>query len=221
MMASALLSRRPHRPPPALTLWEEVALPLNRVHEICGPARRTLALRLAARAGAPLIWIAPGRGADMPDACGMAALMDPGEVLFVTAARPADLLWTMEEALKSGAAPVVVAELAEPPGMTPVRRLHLAAEAGAETGLSMPLGLLLTPGTGGAPGIETRWHCAPAHAPGRDAWRLERLRARMLPPKVWRLEDDRLMPEGMGAQSPALQEVAPPVPARDVPTPGA
>lgn len=219
-MASALLSRRPHRPPPALALWEEVALALNRVHEICGPARRTLALRVAARAGAPLIWIAPDRGVDLPDACGMAGIMNPSEVLFVAAARTAELLWTMEEALKSGAAPVVVADLAEPPGMTPVRRLHLAAEAGAATGLSMPLGLLLTPGTGGASGIETRWHCAPAHTPGRDAWRLERLRARMLPPKVWRLEDDRLQPEGMAAQSPALHQVAPPAPACDVPRQG-
>ncbi|KUF09673.1 ImuA family protein [Pseudoponticoccus marisrubri] len=194
MTAIAPLTRRPHRPPPALTLWDEMQLTLARVHEICGRARRMLALRVAARAGAPVIWIAPAWGTDPLNPCGMAPLIDPGQVLFVAPERGPDLLWAMEEALRSGAAPVVIADLPEPPGMTPVRRLHLAAEQGAGHGRCRPLGLLLTPGTGGAPGIETRWQADPLHRPGRQAWRLERLRARMQPPRSWRLDQDRLTP---------------------------
>lgn len=139
-----------------------------------------------------MIWIGRRHSPDQLNPCGMASILPPAEVIFATADRPDDSLWAMEEALRSGAAPIVVADLPEPPAMTPVRRLHLAAESGAEAGMCRPLGLLLTPGAGGAPGIETRFSCDAAHAPGQTGWRIERLRARMLPPKVWRLTDNRL-----------------------------
>ncbi|MBV2360106.1 hypothetical protein KUH32_10000 [Thalassococcus sp. CAU 1522] len=190
--ADPLLTRRHHTSPPALTLWDEVTLPLARVHEICGRARRTLALRIAAAAGRPVFWIAPAWGTDPLNPDGVAALCPPQDITFVTPHRTEDLLWCMEEILRSGAVPVVVADLPEPPAMTPVRRLHLAAERGAGEGRCRPLGLLLAPGAGGAPGIETRWRMEPDHAPGRDTWRLDRLRARMVPPRSWRLEDNRL-----------------------------
>ncbi|MDU8911235.1 hypothetical protein [Aestuariicoccus sp. MJ-SS9] len=199
MPAAATLSRRPHDPPPALTLWGEVRLPLARVHELCGRARRTLALRLAAAGGGPVFWIGRDWGGDPLNPDGMAALMPPGAVTFVTPRRPEDILWCMEEALRAGCVPVVVADLPEPPPLTPVRRLHLAAEAGAGHGMCRPLGLLLTPGAGGAPGVETRWQMDPAHTPGRQAWRLTRLRARMSPPATWHLQDDRLHPEAAEA----------------------
>ncbi|MGR3496981.1 ImuA family protein [Citreimonas sp.] len=190
------LGRHGHRPPPALSLWNDtLSLALARVHELCGTARRTLALRVAAAAGAPVLWIAPARGAAPLNPSGMAEFLQPRDVLFVTPERPVDLLWAMEEALRSGAAPVVIADLADPPAITPVRRLHLAAEAGAATGLCRPLGLILTPGDGGAAGIETRWRMDPLHAPDRDRWRLERLRARMAPPRAWTIEDEAAQPE--------------------------
>lgn len=207
-MASALLSRRPHAPPPALTLWREIELPLSRVHEICGRARRMLALHIAAQSGGPVLWISRRHTPDHLNACGMASLFPPGDVLFVTTERPEDSLWAMEEALRSGAAPVVVADLADPPAMTPVRRLHLAAEAGAGTGLCRPLGLLLTPGAGGAQGVETRLGCDPAHRPGQDIWRVDRLRARMLPPKTWQLTKGHLTPWSKTMQPAA--PIAPP-----------
>lgn len=191
--ADAKLARKAHTPAPALRLWGDMVLVQARAHELCGRARRTLALHvMAAAGGGPALWIAPGwGGADMnPE--GMAQITSPGPVIFAKAMRADDILWSAEEALKSGAVPVVIADLPDPPGMVPVRRLHLAAEAGAALGQTRPICLLLTPGAGGAPGIESRWQLDPAHRPGRSRWRLERLRARMAPPCGWWLENDAL-----------------------------
>ncbi|WP_198586216.1 hypothetical protein, partial [Roseovarius salinarum] len=176
--AAALLDRRPHRRRPALEVAGGLALPLARAHEVCGPARRTLAMIVAGATGGPVFWIAPGWQAGGLNPDGMAAFAEPGRFTFLAPQRAEDLLWTLEEALRSGAVPLVVAELPEAPGLTPVRRLHLAAETGAAEGAHAPLGLLLTPGDGGAAGVETRWHMAPAHDSETRAWTLARRRAR-------------------------------------------
>lgn len=198
-MTHPLLKRRPERETPALHLHREIALPLARAHEVCGASRRGFAMWVASRLKGPFLWIRPGWIPDQLYPDGVAQWMglglDPGRVLTVTCKRPEDLLWSMEEALRSGALPLVVCELPGPPGLTPVRRLHLAAETGAEEGKFSPLGLMLTPAqtdrdgqiTGGAPGVETRWHMAPHHGDARPGWSLERLRARNAAPARWRL----------------------------------
>lgn len=187
-MISPLLTQPRSRPRPALPFLGDLSLPLARAHEICGNARRFLAVLIASRMQGPVFWIAPAWQAERlnPEAVGQ--MFDPGRITFLDPVRAEDLLWCMEEVLRSGAAPLVVADIPAPPGLTAVRRLHLAAETGAADTGTWPLGLLLTPGQGGAPGIETRWHITGRHGiEGHRAWQLERTRARTAPPKVWRL----------------------------------
>ena len=171
-----------------------LSLARGRVHEVCGPARTALAALILGESQGPVLWISPGWLPERLYPPGLAELADPGRILFARARRPEDLLWSLEEALRSGAVPLVLADLPSPPALTPVRRLHLAAETGAEAarhaGRLPPLGLLLTPDMGGAQGIESRWHMAPT-ASGmtafdyRAAWVLTRLRARTDPPARW------------------------------------
>lgn len=189
-MSATLLSRASDRARPRLVLLDGIALALGRVHEACGPARRTLAMALAGRTTGPVIWIAPAWEVSAPHPEGMVRFADPGRFLFVTPTRGEDILWCAEESLRAGAVPLVIVDLPGLPGLTPVRRLHLAAEAGAEAAGAPPLGLLLTPGAGGARGVETRWHMTPAHGVEDEGWQLERRRARADPPARWRLVQD-------------------------------
>jgi protein ImuA len=190
-MNAHLLARAPHAPRPALELWPDVALPLTRAHELCGPARQFLALLVAGACTGPVFWIGPAWSAQALNPEAMVGLAAPERFHFVSANREEDLLWALEEVLRSGVVPLAVADLPAPPGMTAVRRLHLAAETGAASSGQAPLGLLLTPGQGGAPGIETRWHITQHHSAPSSAsgagWQLTRSRARTQPPRCWSL----------------------------------
>jgi len=210
--AARLLTRHTARRPRAapVTFLGDLALGRARAHEFCGGARRRLALMVAGALSGPVIWIRPAWVPDRLNPEGMLRLADPARFLFVTALRAEDLLWSMEEALRAGIVPLVVADLPGPPGLTAVRRLHLAAETGAEEGRVAPLGLILTPGIGGAPGVETRWSLTPAHgAEGAEGWQLARLRARMQPEKRWQVTG--------GAEGPRLAPAMP----EETPGPGA
>lgn len=187
-MDTTLLTRRSshaHRPP--LTVLGDMSLTPGRLHEFCGPARHTLAMLAAAATTGPVFWIGPAWGTDRLNPEGMRAFVGPERFTFLTPRQPIDLLWCLEEVLRAGVVPLAVADLPGLPGLTAVRRLHLAAETGAGEGKGAPLGLILTEGEGGAPGVESRWHIAPDHGPGRRAWRLSRRRARTLPPAEWQL----------------------------------
>jgi len=184
-MISPLLSRRTHRPKPKALLLGDLALVQARVHEFCGPARRTLAMILAQGMDGPIYWIRPGWGSDLLNADGVVSFFNPARISFLAPKRPEDLLWAMEEVLRTGRVPLVVCELPGPAHLTPVRRLHLTAEVGAREGKAAPLGLLLVAGDGGSQGVESRWHLAPRHDDKGDRWHLERRRDRMNPVADW------------------------------------
>lgn len=189
--AAHLLTRQSHRQRGAkpLTFLGDLSFERARVHELCGASRRTLAVTIAGALSGPVIWVRPAwiGGGLNPD--GMHRFADPSRFVFVSGKRPEDLLWTMEEVLRSGVVPLVVADLPAPPSLTAVRRQHLAAETGAGVGGTAPLGLILTPEQGGSPGVESRWELTPCHGDGgAEAWRLERLRARTEPEKHWHIK---------------------------------
>ncbi|MEY4697032.1 MAG: hypothetical protein RIT14_1460 [Pseudomonadota bacterium] len=171
----------------------------GRVHEFCGAARVHLAVLVMADCAGPVVWICPGWQPERLYPDGVAAYADPGRLILVRARRPEDILWTMEEVLRSGAVPLVVAEVMAPPPLTPVRRMNLAAEAGTEAariaGRIAPLGLLLTPGEGGAAGAESRWRMQPVVSEStllepQMTWRMARVRARGAPPASWHVLRD-------------------------------
>jgi protein ImuA len=183
----------PTAPGPDLPVMGDMALRLGRVHEFCGPARRTLALRVAARLDGPVIWVRPGWQAERLNPEGVVGLgVEPARLIFVDPRKVDDILWSAEESLRAGAVALVVCELHSLPGLTPVRRLHLAAEAGAQVradhGGKAPLGLLLAQARGGVPGVESRWYMTCTHKADAQGWRLERRRARTAPPMAWHLD---------------------------------
>ncbi|MEM9343126.1 MAG: hypothetical protein AAGA87_08785 [Pseudomonadota bacterium] len=190
MSVPHLLTRTSHRTRghDGIAFLGELSLAKARVHEFCGTARRTLALSVARAMQGQIFWIRPGWAVEHLNGAALPPWIDPGRVITLSPRRPEDLLWTMEEALRAGVVPLVVGDISGPPGLTAVRRLHLAAETGAAEGDVAPVGILLTATGEGAPGVETRWRLTPNHgANGHSAWRLDRLRARTLPPATWQV----------------------------------
>ncbi|MEL6769075.1 MAG: hypothetical protein AAFP17_17990 [Pseudomonadota bacterium] len=139
------------------------ALAAGRVHEACGAGRLAFALALAGEGRGPVLWIADATRRDRPCPAGIARFFDPARLVL---ARPTGLvaaLQVMEETLRSGAAPLVVAELEAAPDLTQSRRLQLAAGTGGGHGLCLvPENRLATNAA------ETRWRCRPLAAPLPD-----------------------------------------------------
>ncbi len=144
----------------------------GRMHEATGPGRLAFAMALAGRLTGPVLWVRESRTRDSLCPQGLAAFFDPGRLVLAQPTGARAVLQVMEEALRSGAAPLVVAELIEATDLTASRRLQLAAGAGSGRGLC------LLPEAGTRPNAaETRWHCVavPGPMPGggaRQLWEL-------------------------------------------------
>jgi protein ImuA len=135
---------------------------------------------------------------------GIAAFgLDLHRLLLVRVRREIEVLWAMEEGLRSGSVSAVLGEAATVPPIA-LRRLQLAAETGGATGL-----LLRPPGAALAHwGTASRWRVAsvPTTLPPRGSlslplgegwgegfcprirWRVELLRCRAAAPASWLLD---------------------------------
>jgi protein ImuA len=124
------------------------------------------------------------------DALGLA----PERLLTVAAAKPRDVLWAMEEALRCRAVGVVIAELRGGRGdvdLVATRRLSLAAAASGTLGL-----LLRTAPDAAASAAATRWivgasASASLHGPGPPRFAVQLVRNRRGPLGSWTLEYSR------------------------------
>ena len=137
------------------------AFPLRRkrVHEVYGAGATGFAAVVCAGLQGPVIWITEGWKSERLYPVGFGAFADPSRLLVAEAQGPDDVLAVGEEALRDGAAPMVVMEITQTLGLTAGRRLQLAAETGRTTGLCLiPEGM-------GSNAAETRWHCTPKADP--------------------------------------------------------
>ena len=140
-----------------------------RMHEAVGPGRRAFAFGLAARLTGAIIWIQDMRNQDALYPPGIAQMFDPQRLILVRPSGVVSVLQAMEEALRSGAAPLVVGELDQAPDLTASRRLQLAAGTGGGRGLCLvPEGRLRTNAA------ETRWMCMPMPGAGKacQSWEI-------------------------------------------------
>lgn len=187
-------------------------LPRACLHEVggtVGAATGFCAALLArlAEAGGTVLWCRRGRGLHGP---GLAAFGLAAERLIVVRGRnDREMLWAMEEGLRSTGLAAVLGEVGTVTA-TAARRLQLAAEAGGVTAL------LLRPRTPAAasPAL-TRWRVSPAPSPRLDVrWRLELLHVRSAAPRSWFVEWQDGTTGGFSVAAEAGHRPAEPAPAR-------
>ncbi|HYN37972.1 MAG TPA: hypothetical protein VES39_01850 [Rhodospirillales bacterium] len=112
--------------------------------------------------------------------------IDPDRLIVADAGRPADLLWAMEEGLRSGALAGVVGE-GVAVDATAARRLQLAAEAGGAAALLLP------PADTRSLVALSRWRVAAAASTdglNRPRWRVVLERCRGGSPGDWLVDWD-------------------------------
>ena len=123
----------------------------------------------------------------VPYAPGFAAFgLDPVRTVITRGRNDTDVLWAMEESLRTPGVAAVVGE-ADDVDFTHSRRLQLAAEAGGVTAFILRRG-----GDMPATAAVTRWRVAPVPGvgTGRSRWRLELQRCRGGAPNEWLVEWD-------------------------------
>ncbi|MDB5657689.1 MAG: hypothetical protein JWS10_304 [Cypionkella sp.] len=136
------------------------ALISARVHEAQGRGRRAFALFQAARIPGVIVWILPAHIPELPFLGALPAGINERLHLFRTSGET-DLLWLVEEALRSSAVGLVIAEPQQSLLLTAGRRLQLAAESGQTRGV------MLIRDDAGSNAAESRWVCEATPSPLR------------------------------------------------------
>ena len=119
---------------------------------------------------------------------GLAALgLDPSRLTLARCRNPKEMLWVMEEGLRSSAPAIVIAEPEADIGLIESRRLQLAAEAGGTLGLILP-----TEGGAGRlvpSAVTSRWQVDPQPGGG---WHvvLHRCRGAAIAGNEWKVRRD-------------------------------
>ncbi len=193
----ALAAGRSTAPAPRLTLGPGPidaalggGLATDALHEASGPGAVAFAAVLAGRLAGTTVWIASRERPSRLFPSGLSGLGLRMENLMFVTTSSRETGWAFEQALRSGAARVVVAEGNAPPDFTTSRRLQLAAREGAT------LGLLLAPerfGTAAASAAETRWRVTPrpVQAPwSGPGYRLELIKNKKGSRGIWEIEWD-------------------------------
>lgn len=155
------------------------------------------ALAHIARKGLPVLWVQDRLSRSQSGGPCLAGL-DGLSVLRVEANRPADVLWSMEEGLRTASLAGVLGEIWGDPAVldfTATKRLSMRAQASG-----VPVWMMRR---GCAPSLSAarnRWRVAslpsslPLHdakAPGAPAWQVELFRSRELPTGRWVARYDR------------------------------
>jgi protein ImuA len=152
--------------------------------------------------GRGVLWASLGEGDLYPPALAAFGL-DPGAVILLSAPSPAELLWGMEEALRSSVLAGVVGEV-DRLDLTAGRRLQLAAAAGGGVGFLL---LRADRPAAAVSAAALRWRVG---AGPRRSWHVELLRRRGGRPGAWILEredeTDRLLVAAELGDGPAAPE---------------
>ena len=173
---------------PKIPIYENIGLEHGRVHECYGPAKLFFPFILAQRCKSPILWIRPSYSKHMVNPDGVSKWVNPHRFIFVNSPSFKNALWCIEESLRVGTPPLIIAELEQIPTLTQIRRMHLAAKSCKSSNIA-PLPLILTPKDGSALCVETRWDIRPNHANKPYQWRLDLTRARLLPEKKFFLTE--------------------------------
>ncbi len=154
----------------------EGGLARGAVHEVTGDAAGGFAAMVAGRLACPVLWCRDAADRAVLYGPGLGVFgLNPARVIVARCQGRTDLLWAMEEGLRTRA---LAAVIGEPPGivdLTASRRLQLAAETGGG------LGIVVNPEGGfAASALESRWriNAAPAGDAVRPRWQVTLERSR-------------------------------------------